>query len=95
MALHDVVVDDREAFLPFRTGIACVSAARVQNPGRFRWRTEAYEFVEHVPAFDLLCGSARERDALERGRGWRDLAAEWAREERAFMKRRSRHLLYE
>jgi uncharacterized protein YbbC (DUF1343 family) len=90
----EVVVVDREAFRPFRTGIACVAAARAQNPGRFRWRTEAYEFVEHVPAFDLLCGSARERDALERGKGWRDLATEWAREERAFRKRRTRHLLY-
>jgi uncharacterized protein YbbC (DUF1343 family) len=91
----EVAVVDREAFRPFRTGIACVAAARAQNPGRFRWRTEAYEFVERVPAFDLLCGSARERDALERGKGWRDLATEWAREERAFRKRRSRHLLYE
>ena len=91
----EVVVLDREAFRPFRTGIACIAAARAQSPRRFRWRTETYEFVEHVPAFDLLCGSARERDALDRGRGWRDLATEWAREERAFMKRRSRHLLYE
>jgi len=91
----EVVVADRETFRPFRTGIACVAAARAQDPERFRWRTEPYEFVEHVPAFDLLCGSAREREALERGRGWRDLAAEWAREERAFAKRRGRHLRYE
>jgi len=91
----EVVVDDRGKFRPFRTGVACVAAARAQDPGRFRWRTKAYEFVEHVPAFDLLCGSAREREALESGRGWRDLAAEWAREERAFIRRRSRHLLYE
>ena len=90
----EVVVDDREAFRPFRTGVACVSAARAQDPERFRWRTDPYEFVEHIPAFDLLCGSSREREALERGRGWRDLAAEWAREERAFGKRRARHLLY-
>jgi hypothetical protein len=75
--------------------VACVAAARSQDPARFRWRTEAYEFVEHAPAFDLLCGSAREREAIERGRGWRDLAAEWEREERAFRKRRSRHLRYE
>ena len=90
----EIVVDDREAFHPFRTGVACVSAARAQDPERFRWRTDPYEFVEHIPAFDLLCGSAREREALERGRGWRDLAADWAREERSFRKRRDRHLLY-
>ncbi len=91
----EVVVIDREAFRPFRTGAACIAAARAQDPGRFRWRTEAYEFVEHLPAFDLLCGSDRERRAIERGRGWRHLTAEWTREERAFRKRRSRHLLYE
>ena len=90
----EVVVVDREAFRPFRTGVACVAAARAQDPAQFRWRTEAYEFVEHVPAFDLLCGSSREREALERGLGWRDLAAEWGREERAFAKRRARHLRY-
>ena len=86
---------EREAFRPFRTGVACVAAARAQDPGRFRWRTAPYEFVEHVPAFDLLCGSARERDALEHGRGWRDLVPEWAREERTFAKRRARHLRYD
>jgi len=91
----EVVVVDREAFRPFRTGVACVAAARAQDPRRFRWRTKTYEFVEDVPAFDLLCGSAREREALGRGRGWRDLAPAWAREERAFAKRRARHLRYD
>jgi len=89
----EVMVVDRETFRPFRTGIACVAAARAQDTKR--WRTEPYEFVAHVRAFDLLCGSGREREALERGRGWRDLAAAWAREERAFEKRRLRHLRYE
>jgi uncharacterized protein YbbC (DUF1343 family) len=91
----EAMVVNRETFRPFRTGVACVAAARAQDPGRVRWRTEPNEFVEHVPAFDLLCGSAREREALERGQGWRSLATEWAREERTFMKRRSRYLRYD
>ncbi|MBE0569413.1 MAG: DUF1343 domain-containing protein [Deltaproteobacteria bacterium] len=91
VAVH---VSDPESYRPFRTGVACVEAARAQDPGKFRWRTEPYEFVRNIPAFDLLCGSAREREAIDQGRGWRDLKAEWAREERAFLKRRSRHLLY-
>ncbi|MBI5576942.1 MAG: DUF1343 domain-containing protein [Deltaproteobacteria bacterium] len=91
----EVVVTDRGTFRPFRTGMACIAAARAQNNGRFRWRTEPYEFVERIPAFDLLCGSAREREAIERGRGWQELAAAWSSEERAFAKRRTRHLLYE
>ncbi|OYV72697.1 MAG: hypothetical protein B7Z74_05130, partial [Deltaproteobacteria bacterium 21-66-5] len=78
-----------------RTGVACVAAARAQDPVRFRWRTDIYEFVEGIPAFDLLCGSSREREAIERSQGWRDLAAGWAREERAFARRRAPHLRYD
>jgi uncharacterized protein YbbC (DUF1343 family) len=91
----EVFVVDRGAFRPFRTGVACVAAARAQNPERFRWRTEAYEFVKGIPAFDLLCGSSREREAIERGKGWRDLASDWVREERAFRRRRAPHLRYD
>jgi uncharacterized protein YbbC (DUF1343 family) len=90
----ELFVVDREAFLPFRTGVAAIVAARAQDPGRFRWRTEAYEFVENVPAFDLLCGSAREREAIERGATARELARGWAAEERAFARRRRRFLAY-
>jgi uncharacterized protein YbbC (DUF1343 family) len=90
----EIFVIDCETFRPFRTGVACVAAARAQAPECFRWRTEPYEFVKSVPAFDLLCGSSREREGLERGRGWRDLAAAWASEERAFAQRRARYLRY-
>jgi uncharacterized protein YbbC (DUF1343 family) len=87
-------VHDPEAFLPFRTGLACVAVARAQDPERFAWRTDAYEFVEGIPAFDLLCGSDRERRAIEAGDGWRELARAFAGEERDFARRRTPYLLY-
>ena len=87
-------VTDREAFRPFRTGVACVAAARAQDAERFAWRTEPYEFVTGVPAFDLLCGSAREREAIERGDSLARMAAAWKKEEGAFARRRAAHLLY-
>jgi len=90
----EIHVIDPKAFRPFRTAMACVAAARSQDPKRFRWRTAPYEFVRNHPAFDLLCGSTREREALDRGRGWRGLRADWAREERSFSRRRSLFLLY-
>jgi uncharacterized protein YbbC (DUF1343 family) len=34
----EVMVVDRDTFRPFRTGVACVAAARAQDPGRFRLR---------------------------------------------------------
>ncbi|HET9551977.1 MAG TPA: DUF1343 domain-containing protein [Anaeromyxobacteraceae bacterium] len=85
---------DPEAFRPFRTGVAAVLHARAQAPGRFAWRTEPYEFVADVPAFDLLCGSAREREAIEAGASLREIARAWTPEERAFARRRAPHLRY-
>jgi uncharacterized protein YbbC (DUF1343 family) len=85
-------VTDPAAFRPFRAGLACVTLARAQDPERFGWRTEPYEFVEDVPAFDLLCGSAREREAIEAGATLRELFAPFAAEERAFARRRAPHL---
>ncbi len=90
----ELFVFDREAFRPFLTGVACVARARELAPKDFRWRTEAYEFVEGIPAFDLLCGSAREREGIERGAQARDLSRAWVPEERTFLRRRRRHLRY-
>jgi uncharacterized protein YbbC (DUF1343 family) len=90
----ELFVRDPAAFRPFRTGLACVAAARAQGPEPFRWRTETYEYVDGIPAFDLLCGSAREREAIERGASAAELARAFAPEERAFVRRRRRYLRY-
>jgi uncharacterized protein YbbC (DUF1343 family) len=87
-------VVDAAAYRPFRTGLACVVQARRQDPARFRWREEPYEFVDGLLAFDLLCGSDRERLAIEAGAGVREMASAFAAEERAFERRRREHLLY-
>jgi uncharacterized protein YbbC (DUF1343 family) len=87
-------VQDPAAFRPFRTGLACVVRAREQAPSRFRWRTEPYEFVSGIPAFDLLCGSARERTSIEGGAGPGALSTHLAPEERAFARRRRAYLAY-
>jgi uncharacterized protein YbbC (DUF1343 family) len=91
----ELFVADPERFRPFRAGLACVLHARRQDPARFAWRTEPYEFVSDVPAFDLLCGSAREREAIEAGADLADLARAFPPEERAFAGRRARYLRYE
>jgi uncharacterized protein YbbC (DUF1343 family) len=90
----DLVVTDPARFRPFRTGLAVVLHARAQDPALFAWRTEPYEFVSGVLAFDLLCGSSREREAIEGGARVGDLVVAYAAEERAFAARRAPHLRY-
>ncbi len=54
-------VTDRENFRPFITGAAVIwAAARLDGNGNgknFGWLERAYEFVEHIPAIDLLFGN--------------------------------------
>jgi uncharacterized protein YbbC (DUF1343 family) len=60
-------VTDPVAFRPFATYLALVAAAYRQDPERFVFRTEAYEFRDDVPAFDLLTGDAEARERILRG----------------------------
>ncbi len=88
------VVDDYDLFRPVRTGLAVLCAFRELLGGAFQWRTERYEFVDHIPAIDLLFGSDRERKAIDAGTPWQDIAAAWEPEEAAFRERRKPYLLY-
>src|SRR6185295_9737016 len=75
-----------------RTGLAVLCALRDLLGDQFRWRTDTYEFVSHIPAIDLLFGSDRERLAIEAGKPWREVAAAWEPEEEAFRDRRKPYL---
>jgi uncharacterized protein YbbC (DUF1343 family) len=52
---------------PVRTYVALVALAHHQAPERFRFRTERYEFVDDIPAFDLLTGDSSAREAIDAG----------------------------
>jgi uncharacterized protein YbbC (DUF1343 family) len=58
---------DRLRFLPYATYLALIGLAREMHPGAFAFRTDLYEFIDDIPAFDLLTGSGEVREALERG----------------------------
>jgi len=60
-------VTDVASFRPYATYVALVALAHHQAPDAFRFRTERYEYVDDVPAFDLLTGSAAAREAILRG----------------------------
>jgi uncharacterized protein YbbC (DUF1343 family) len=72
-------VTDARAFRPVATYLALVALAHHQDPARFRFRTDRYEFVDDVPAFDLLTGDAEARERIERGDRPLEIAGEIAR----------------
>ena len=87
-------VTDHVAFRPYLTGVAFLRAVRTLWPDQFAWRTRAYEFVDRIPAVDLLCGSPQVREGIDRGDSLSDLAATWAAAEDAFRAERAAWLRY-
>lgn len=56
-----------DAFRPVAVYAALCALAHRQDRERFRFRTERYEYVDTIPAYDLLTGSARARLATIAG----------------------------
>jgi len=69
-----VHVTDPRSFRPFETYLCLVALAHAQAPGQFAFRTDAYEFRDDVPAFDLMCGDFNARTRILRGDDPRELA---------------------
>ena len=88
-------VTNPETFRPYRTGVAMLKAWHDHAPDKFTWRAKAYEFVDTIPAIDLLAGNASLRTGIEQGASLDELCARWPRDEGAFLEERAAHLLYE
>ncbi len=80
-----MIITDREAFLPYLTGIQVVNAIRQMYPDSLQWR------VRH---FDRLCGSDKIRKTIESGGDIQKLVKTWRQELQAFLKIREKYLLY-
>ncbi len=88
-------VTNHDVFRPYRTGVAFLKACHDQAPEQFQWRVKAYEFVDKIPAIDLLCGTDAVRKGIEAGASLDDIAQPWPRAEGMFAEERAPFLLYE
>ena len=70
----EVHVTDARTFRPVEAYLAIIALARQQNPALFEFRTERYEFVDDIPAFDLLTGSPAARMQILAGSSPREVA---------------------
>ncbi len=87
-------VTDAQAFLPLRTGVAIFQACFELGGSSFAWRDDAYEFVDDVPAFDLLCGTDQVRKGIESGQSLDSLFEGFEAQLRSFDPLRRRYALY-
>lgn len=87
-------VTDPESFLPLKTGVAIFKTCFELGGKDFSWRADAYEFVEDIPAFDLLCGTDQVRLGIERGLPLDRLFDGFEAQLRSFEPLRRRYALY-
>ncbi len=87
-------VRDRKEFLPLRTGIAVLLVARRIGGQAFGWRTEPYEFVDNIPAIDLLCGTNAVRKAIDEGKSLDECLSSFNSDLSSFFSYREKYLLY-
>jgi uncharacterized protein YbbC (DUF1343 family) len=89
-----VHVTDEARFRSYEAYVRLIARARSLAPDAFRWRTERYEFVDTIPAIDLLTGGPEVRETIDRGGDLDALLAEDRRRAEAFRATRAPFLLY-
>ncbi len=87
-------VTDREIFEPVAAGVALVQTAHALYGEDFRWKEPPYEYVYDNNPFDVIAGTGRLRQAIERGDSLDTISAAWTEPLREFSAKRERYLLY-
>lgn len=70
-----VHVSDVDLFRPYEAYLRLIAGVRALLGEAFEWRAEPYEFVDEIPAIDLLTGGPEYRVALESGSGLDEVIA--------------------
>jgi uncharacterized protein YbbC (DUF1343 family) len=88
-------VTDRATFEPVIAGIAIVKTAFDMYGDQFRWKDPPYEYEYDRNPFDLISGTAKVREAIERGDSLRSIEDSWAEPLEGFSRQRAQFLLYQ
>ncbi len=86
-------ITDRNEFRPYLTGLALIWAIATSYK-EFKWRSETYEFVEDIPAIDLLTGSNEFRKLVDDKVSWSEIKKLATYTPENFLDERERYLLY-
>ena len=89
-----VHVTNAASFRPYEAYLRLVKALHDLDPGRFRWRTEKYEYRDDVPAIDLLTGTATYRRLVGTGEPLDEWISSFPADVARFAPFRARSLLY-
>jgi uncharacterized protein YbbC (DUF1343 family) len=88
-------VTDRNRFKPFKTAAAILKSVRELYPKYFSWNKPPYEYEAKLLPIDILAGTDRLREDIDRGQALNTMEAWWNRESRDFDRKiREKYLIY-
>jgi len=87
-------VTDRASFEPVISGVATVKLAYDMYPEEFRWKEDAYEYVYDKNPFDVISGTRKLRESIERGDSIEAIQESWRERLEEFRRLRKSFLLY-
>lgn len=87
-------ITNPQKFKSYRLYLYLIWALYKQYPAEFEWRKGTYEFIDDVPAIDLLYGNSHFRNTIESGGTPEDLEDEMAAFENEYTEVRQKYLLY-
>lgn len=73
-------VMSREKFKPFMTGVAIIKAVHDLYPKGFKWKRPPYEYETKKMPIDILAGTDRLRNDIEKGKPLEQMEAWWKEE---------------
>ena len=85
---------DREAFEPVVTGVAMVKIAYDLYGKAFAWKEPPYEYVFDKNPFDVIAGTSKLREAIEKGSSLSEVERSWKPKLDEFRQTRMGFLLY-
>ena len=87
-------VTDRQSFEPVIAGVAMVKLAYDMYTDDFLWKNTPYEYVYDKNPFDVISGTNKIREAIEKGSGLNEIQDRWKGPLAEFRAVREKYLLY-
>jgi uncharacterized protein YbbC (DUF1343 family) len=87
-------ITNRQTFEPVLTGIAMVKVVRDLYPNDFKWKTTAYEYEFERNPFDVIAGTTKIREMIERGSSMNEIKLSWQNDVNIFNQIREKYLIY-
>jgi uncharacterized protein YbbC (DUF1343 family) len=87
-------ITERDSFEPVITGLAMIKTVYDLFPKDFKWKDTPYEYEFDRNPFDIIAGTTKVREMIEKGKSVDEIKLSWIDDVKAFSELREKYFLY-